>query len=326
MISPIVSILIPCHNAEQWIGAAIESGLQQTWTNKEIIVVDDGSTDHSVSVIQRYADQIHFEVGFRRGGNGTRNRLLELAKGDWLQYLDADDYLLPDKIAQQLETLKKFPTADLIFGPIILEHWQDDGVTQEILPIPEPHDPFLLLSAWRLPQTGSPLWRKQAIVDAGGWEPDQPCCQEHELYLRMLMSGKSFIFNKDSGAVYRQWSQTTLCNRDTILVNNKRLEILQRLEDHLRAEKHLTHDRLHSINETRFRIARSFWPDHRDLALGLMGQVHALEPDFMPSDETATARYRLAYKYLGFRVSELLGSVNRAFQPGASNASRNIGP
>ena len=76
-----VSILIPCYNAERWIAQAIESALAQTWSEKEIIVVDDGSTDRSLEVIRQFDGRIRWETGPNRGGNVARNRLLELARG-----------------------------------------------------------------------------------------------------------------------------------------------------------------------------------------------------------------------------------------------------
>jgi glycosyltransferase involved in cell wall biosynthesis len=81
-----VSILIPCYNAERWISQAIESALNQTYQYKEVIVVDDGSTDNSLEIIKSFGDRIHWETGENKGGNITRNRLLELSTGEWLQY------------------------------------------------------------------------------------------------------------------------------------------------------------------------------------------------------------------------------------------------
>src|SRR5947208_2592225 len=108
-MSTLVSILIPCYNAERWIAQAIESALAQTWPEKEVVVVDDGSTDGSLDVIKQFDGRIRWETGPNRGGNMARNRLRELAGGDWLQYLDADDYLLPDKIDDQMRFLAKAP-------------------------------------------------------------------------------------------------------------------------------------------------------------------------------------------------------------------------
>ena len=130
-MQPLVSILIPCYNAERWIAQAIESALAQTWAAKEVIVVDDGSTDRSLEIIQSFGDRIRSEAGKHRGGNATRNRLLELARGQWVQYLDADDYLLPEKVAHQMEFRVAHPDANIIFGPIFLEHWSEREVRRD---------------------------------------------------------------------------------------------------------------------------------------------------------------------------------------------------
>jgi glycosyltransferase involved in cell wall biosynthesis len=96
-MSELVSILIPCFNAERWIGHAIDSALEQTYSPTEVIVVDDGSTDSSLGIIEGFGRRIRWETGPNRGANAARNRLLSLASGPWLQYLDADDYLLATK-------------------------------------------------------------------------------------------------------------------------------------------------------------------------------------------------------------------------------------
>jgi glycosyltransferase involved in cell wall biosynthesis len=302
-----VSILIPCYNSEDWVARTIESALAQTWAEKEVIVVDDGSTDESLNIIRSFGDRIRWESGPNRGGNAARNRLLELARGEWLQYVDADDYLLPDKVARQMEFLGVRATADVLFGPVMIEYQTETGVHRRILPIPEPHDPWVLLARWYLPQTGACLWRRQAIVDAGGWRTDQPCCQEHELYLRMLMAGKSFTYCEHAEAVYRQWGEHTVCKRDVPEVHRRRLEIEQRVEEFLRRNNELTRERLHAVNLARFEIARSEWQFNEDFAGKIMDGVYRSEPDFIPDDtRAAPRRYRIALRSLGFRRTELL--------------------
>ncbi len=310
----LVSILIPCYNAERWIAQAIESALAQTWMEKEVIVVDDGSTDGSPEIIKRFGDRIHYETGLNAGSNAARNRLLELARGKWLQYLDADDYLLPDKIERQMEFLATHPDTDIVFGPVTMEHVEGESARRELLPIPEPHDPWVLLARWFLPQTGALLWRKEAVLDVGGWKPDQPCCQEHELYLRLLMAGKRFWYCATSGAVYRQWGEHTLWKRDKPEVHRQRLKIERRAEDFLGEKGELSPERLRAINQARFETARSAWQYDPDFATKIMATVHRLQPDFLPTGEAAPPRYQFIYRLLGFRRAEKIAGMRRRFQ------------
>ncbi len=302
-----VSILIPCRNSEGWVAQAIETALAQTWAEKEVIVIDDGSTDRSLEIIQRFGDRIRWESGPNRGANAARNRLLELARGEWLQYLDADDYLLPAKVERQVQCLGTYPSSDLVFGPVIMEHWTPGGVHREELSIPEPHDPWVLLARWYLPQTGACLWRRQAVVDAGGWKVDQPCCQEHELYLRLLMADKHFTYCPVPGAIYRQWGEHTLCKRDVPEVHRRRLEIEEGVENFLRRRGELTPARRHAVNLARFEIARSEWQLDEAFARRIAARIYETEPEFAPDDTSAApARYRMALRFLGFHNTERL--------------------
>jgi glycosyltransferase involved in cell wall biosynthesis len=308
---PLVSILIPCFNAARWIDQAIKSALAQTWQKREVIVVDDGSTDGSLEIVKSFGAQILWETGPNRGGNAARNRLLELARGDWLQYLDADDYLLPDKISQQMLFVAAHSGSDVVFGPVTLEHWSERHTRRELLPIHKPKDVWVLMASWGLPQTGAPLWRKQSIIDVGGWKPDQPCCQEHELYLRLLMAGKRFAYHPTNGAVYRQWSTETVCKRNISEVHRRRLEIEQRLEDHLRKKNKLTSERLRAINQARFEIARNVWQFDQNMARKIIDQIRSADSKFLPTGPAAPGRYRLVYRCFGFQAAERLAAVGR---------------
>jgi len=102
-MTPLVSILIPAYNAEALIGETIESALGQTWPNKEIIVVDDGSTDGTLAVARRFASQgVHVVSQSNQGAAAARNHAYALSKGEYIQWLDADDLLAADKISQQM--------------------------------------------------------------------------------------------------------------------------------------------------------------------------------------------------------------------------------
>ena len=312
-----VSILIPCYNAERWIAQCIESALAQTWPDKEVIVIDDGSTDGSLPIIDSFGGRILFETGPNRGGNVARNRLLELARGEWLQYLDADDYLLPDKIEKQMQFMAAHPEVDVVFSRFIQETHEAEEVRQAVGLMPEPlDDPWSLLVRWDLPQTGALLWRKQALVDAGGWRAGQPCCQEHELYLRMLIAGKHFAYCADYGAVYRQWSSGSVCTQNPPEVHRHRLEIISNTEDHLRQHGLLTSQRLWAVNQARLEVARLVWNYDPGKAAEIDAGIRQSQPAFAPGGPGRRIHYglgyRLGYRLLGFRrIETLAGALRR---------------
>jgi glycosyltransferase involved in cell wall biosynthesis len=310
-VNPVISILIPCFNAERWIAQCIESSLAQMWSEKEVIVVDDGSTDRSLEIIQSFGARIRWETGPNVGGNVTRNRLLDLARGEWLQYLDADDYLAPEKVVRQMDFLAGHLGTDVVFGPVTIEHWSESETRHELLLIPEPHDPWILLARWYLPQTGASLWKKQSIVDVGGWKPDQPCCQEHELYLRLLMAGMRFAYCPSNGAVYRQWGEHTMCKRDKREVRCRRTNIGQEAEFFLREHGELTPLRHWAINQARFEMARIAWTEDHAEALRIVGLIRRSQPGFQPAGDAAPSHYQWAWRLFGFRLAETVADLWR---------------
>ena len=308
---PLISILIPCHNAEQWIKESINSALEQTYENKEIIVIDDGSTDNSWKIISSFGSQIHAEKTSNKGAGSTRNYLLRLSKGEWLQYLDADDYLLPGKISDQVKKIDAFSKADIIYSPEIFEnHWCKE-ISKEVMEIPESRDPWVLLAKWRLPQTGAALWRKQAVSDVGGWKEDQPCCQEHELYLRLLKAGKRFQYSPEPGAVYRKWSEDTICERDKLETYRRRLKIIDEEEHFLNETGQLTVERQDEINQARFECARILWSFDQAWANSLMDEVRNTHIPFVPRGKGVPSIYRHIYSCFGFAMAERIASVKR---------------
>src|SRR5438445_351273 len=108
-----VTIGIPCYNAEQWLQCAVESALAQGHPGVEVVVVDDGSTDSSPAILDKFGNTIRWKSIPNQGVNHARNEILAMARGEWIQYVDADDYLLPDKVATQFAEAGK-DAADVI--------------------------------------------------------------------------------------------------------------------------------------------------------------------------------------------------------------------
>jgi len=105
-MKPLVSILIPAFNAQEWIADTLKSAIGQTWERKEVIVVDDGSTDHTLAIARQFAsERVSIVSQNNQGAAAARNRAFSVSQGDYIQWLDADDLLAPDKIARQMEAV-----------------------------------------------------------------------------------------------------------------------------------------------------------------------------------------------------------------------------
>jgi glycosyltransferase involved in cell wall biosynthesis len=105
-MKPLVSILIPAFNAEQWLPDTLRSAIAQTWDRKEIIVVDDGSTDQTLAIARTFESGcVKVFTQKNQGAAATRNNAFSLSQGDYIQWLDADDLLAPEKVARQMEAL-----------------------------------------------------------------------------------------------------------------------------------------------------------------------------------------------------------------------------
>src|SRR5690242_5922162 len=116
-VEPLVSILIPAYNAQRWLAETLRSALAQTWPRKEIIVVDDGSTDQTPAIARQFASrQVSVISQSNRGAAAARNKAFSVCQGDYVQWLDADDLLAPDKIAEQIEKSEKRASDQTLFS------------------------------------------------------------------------------------------------------------------------------------------------------------------------------------------------------------------
>ncbi len=312
-MTALVSILIPVYNGERFVEQAIESALAQTWPAKEVIVVDDGSTDRSLELIKKFDGRIRWETGPNRGGNTARNRLLELARGEWLQYLDADDYLLPEKVERQLSFVHEHPDYDIICSPLIWEKMENDLLFCVKTQFPEPYDPWILLALWYLPQTGGTLWKRSALESVGGWRVEQPCCQEHELYFRFLEADCRFGFRDGCFAVYRDWDHSLrVTQRVPGEVDRQRLIILDRIENCLKERGQLTPARRQAVNDARHQVARKVWLIDRPRAFDVVRKINDSDPHFCPKTGPASPPlYQFAYRMLGFRGAQWVAAFRR---------------
>ena len=307
-MKPLISIGIPCFNSARWLRQAVESALAQSWPAKEVIVVDDGSTDESAGLARKFGDGIQLIVTENGGGNRARNRALEAARGDWIQFLDADDYLEPEKITRQFAEANDGADADVVYSPIWIEDLGQQ--TREPSGIDTRYDLYGQWLAWQIPQTGGALWRKSALDSIGGWKVGQPCCQEHELYLRALQAGLRFRFAPTPHAVYRIWSEETVCRRDPRKVIRVRTELMDALHAWMQSR--------HLWTETHARIAgQAFFEMSRTLARHDLAEAAAYFRERKDrglihlAGPAAPRGYRLAHRLLGFTGAEKLAAARR---------------
>jgi glycosyltransferase involved in cell wall biosynthesis len=308
-MSPLVSILIPCHNAERWIRQCVESALGQTYPHKEVLVLDDGSADGSLPILEEFGAAIRLEQQMNRGANVARNRLTELAQGEWLQYLDADNYLFPEKISRQLNfALSHRPIADTVYSPtrVHCEHSQ----TERALVI-DSDDPYLNFIRWLPFDTTSLLWKRAAVVQVGMWREDQPCCQEHELILRLLMGGARFALLNEPLAVYRDHRQDRISKRDVMRTAKVRMALTDQVERHLQNSALLTDAHRRALAASRAEVGRLAYRTDRDYALQMFRSAVSRGVRWLPPSTACPFSYRLAAFAFGFRAAERLAAWKR---------------
>jgi glycosyltransferase involved in cell wall biosynthesis len=217
-MSGLVSIIIPCHNAAPWLAPALESALGQTWAEKEIILVDDGSTDASPEIAHAFEPRgVRLLTQPNRGASAARNAGLRAARGDFIQFLDADDLLAPDKIAVQLARLLGAPprhvasgawarfirdAAEARFAPE--PNWRDlSGI--EFLQLHYEAGWMMLPAAWLCPR---PL-----LDEAGAWDERLTLNDDGEYFGRVVLASAGILFCPDARSYYRSGLPGSLSRR-----------------------------------------------------------------------------------------------------------------
>jgi glycosyltransferase involved in cell wall biosynthesis len=232
------------------------------------------------------------------------------ALGDWIQYLDADDYLLPEKIERQMAEGKEGEDADVLYSAVIVEETHDGTTKRHESELDVTRDLYHQWLAWELPQTGGCLWRREALESLGGWRKDQPCCQEHELYSRALIAGLRFRHTPTPGAVYRLWSDTTLCRKDPRLVIREKTKLIDGLRDWMEKKKIWKPAHRATAGRACFEMARTLARLDRAEAARYFrerrkrGLIQLRGPAAPPA-------YRLALRALGFSAAEQVARLLR---------------
>ncbi len=132
-MNPLVSVIIPTYNCSRYICAAVDSVLAQTYKNKEVIVVDDGSTDDTKEVLQRYGSEIRYHFQSNSGPSAARNTGIKLATGDMISFLDADDVWLPKKLELQVNLMNQHGDVGLVACSANMTDASGENVTESLI-------------------------------------------------------------------------------------------------------------------------------------------------------------------------------------------------
>lgn len=316
---PLVSIIIPLHDCERFIGAAIESCLTQSWPEREVVVVDDESCDDGPSVVEHFGSRgVRLVRQARAGAAAARNRGLREASGAFIQYLDADDMLAPEKIAIQMQALQAQPEGYVascgwakFVGDVHTARFEPQRVWGDFTPVD------WLITAWEgggMMQTACWLTPRAVAERAGAWDEtlcDNPA-DDGEYFCRVLLASRGVRFCPDAKVYYRKPAaghlSRSLSNAavHSLFMNCERYrEHILSVEDSPRVRRALC--RNYSLFVYRFGAA------HSDLAQCALNRMRDLGCG--PRPGVGGVCFRLLSQLLGFELAVRLRFVLAGMKP-----------
>jgi len=199
---PKVSIVIAVYNDESYVADAVESALSQTLAPLEVIVVDDGSTDGTADVLKRYEGSIVIVSQRNQGPGAARNKGLRMSRGEYVSFIDSDDFIIPEKSAQQAEILDGHPEVGLCYGICQAIDARDGHVIKTTRPghgasgrSKAPFPPSYPTLAF--------MARREWLERVGGYAEDIRLSEDTELRFKLWAAGCVFMSHNDLVGTYR---------------------------------------------------------------------------------------------------------------------------
>ncbi|MFZ0847075.1 MAG: glycosyltransferase family A protein [Pseudolabrys sp.] len=312
MTDPKVSVLIPAFNAEKFIGDTLKSVFRQTWKNIEIIVVNDGSTDGTAAVVKRLArTNLTLIEQENRGQTAALNKGLKHATGDFVQYLDADDLIDPDKIEQQMARLLDNP------GCIASAEWgRFYGSPEETRFDPEPVwrdlSPIDWLVISRADGQGMmfpALWLvPMPIVRAiGPWREDLTLNNDAEYFTRAILAAERVQFCAGARCRYRSGISGSLSGRKSSQHWASQIGVLQLCESYVRAKE--DSDRVRRGFALSWQhIAHACHPYDPEIAEWALARARELHPETIQPD--GGPAFKFISRLVGWRIARRLQIIS----------------
>jgi glycosyltransferase involved in cell wall biosynthesis len=308
---PTVSVVIPAYNAEGYVRDAVTSAIRQTYPLQELVCVDDGSADGTLKVLRRlesqHPEQIQILTGPNRGASVARNRGMERVTSDYIQFLDADDTLLPEKLRRDIEVLVQNRSSILFGGYESFEveekvHECDSYVSD---------DPWICLANQNFGHTSANLFRADAVEQAGGWDEQRPFNQDYDLIARLLMEGGDVAFaqHKSTRVRCREASISAKWGKEMRVAQ---AELDREVLHHLRANGS-PEERIAGVENAVFMKLRRLYQLDSETAVRL---YHETFPDgYTPVVGGGnTTAYCAIYRMLGFSAAERIRTAYRKFR------------
>ena len=305
-----ISVIIPCYNVEKYIEEGLFSVLNQTHPAKEIICIDDGSTDNTIKIIrnlqEKFPNKIYLYLNEKnRGATYTRNRGLAISKGDFIQFFDADDILLPEKFEHQIKVI-----SECEFSPdIIVNDFQRKNIdgTIETYKFPD-DDAWCGLLEGRLGVTTSNLYRREKVIAVRGWTEELLSSQEYDLMFRMLAAGSLVLFDAKIISYNRERVSGSITKSDPGGKWIRFINLRERIYTYLSANSMLKKERIESFQKIMFDSIRILYKYNKKEAIKLhqkyIQQIKINEPTLSTSK-----KYLSVYNLFGFRIAELASRI-----------------
>lgn len=204
---PKISIITPSYNQGQFIEATIQSVLNQTYPNIEYIVVDGGSTDETMTIVDQYRDRIDVIIHERdKGQSDAINKGFRIATGELVGWINSDDVLYPDCVEQIVNLYRQHPNGSVFYGA--LNDWINrDGAVIGTRRLPIPNRNYLLNRNYDIIQQGS-FYPTHLVQQMGYLNETIHYCMDLDLWLRLLEHGSIYAFSDHAIAGFRKWEET----------------------------------------------------------------------------------------------------------------------
>jgi len=250
-----ISIIIPCYNSENFVGRALDSVFNQTYKDWEIILVNNNSTDNTLTVLEsyekKYPEIIRVFSETKKGAPAARNKGLREAKGEWIQFLDADDEILPAKLSGQIK-LAEHTNASIVTSPYTRVGTR--GKKHFVIPRGlYKNDVWSALALSNMGITSSNLFKREKLIEVGGWDEHLIASQEYDMMFRLLQRNPVVAFDDRNLTIIHFGSLESVSRTEDRVKGRKildsRIALRYRIRKFLEENNLLTEERSNNLNK-----------------------------------------------------------------------------